>query len=130
MFRVTGGARLDGEVVVEGAKNSVLKLMAATLLAEASSLGGCLAAGFAPLAGVRKAWAQAGRPVRIGVLNDQSGPYADLAGPGSALAVRMAAADAGAFPVVPRGTLNHALHRASESASGSGSRFGVFILTL
>ncbi len=36
------------------------------------------------------------RPVRIGVINDQSGPYADLAGPGSALAVRMAAADAGA----------------------------------
>ena len=32
-FRVTGGARLDGEVVVPGAKNSVLPLLAATLLA-------------------------------------------------------------------------------------------------
>ncbi len=31
---VTGGARLTGEVVVGGAKNSVLKLMAAALLAE------------------------------------------------------------------------------------------------
>jgi len=32
-FRVTGGARLRGEVHVSGAKNSVLKLMAASLLA-------------------------------------------------------------------------------------------------
>ncbi len=32
-FRVTGGARLHGEVHVSGAKNSVLKLMAASLLA-------------------------------------------------------------------------------------------------
>ena len=34
VLRVTGGARLDGTVDVYGAKNSVLKLMAATLLAE------------------------------------------------------------------------------------------------
>ncbi|GAA3962266.1 UDP-N-acetylglucosamine 1-carboxyvinyltransferase [Gordonia caeni] len=33
-YLVTGGARLSGEVVVGGAKNSVLKLMAAALLAE------------------------------------------------------------------------------------------------
>ncbi|MGA0597702.1 ABC transporter substrate-binding protein [Enterovirga sp. CN4-39] len=33
--------------------------------------------------------------VRIGVLNDQSGPYVDLAGPGSVLAARMAAEDFG-----------------------------------
>jgi UDP-N-acetylglucosamine 1-carboxyvinyltransferase len=33
-FRVVGGARLSGEVRVSGAKNSVLKLMAAALLAE------------------------------------------------------------------------------------------------
>ncbi|KQR97198.1 UDP-N-acetylglucosamine 1-carboxyvinyltransferase [Williamsia sp. Leaf354] len=33
-FLVTGGARLQGEVSVVGAKNSVLKLMAAALLAE------------------------------------------------------------------------------------------------
>jgi UDP-N-acetylglucosamine 1-carboxyvinyltransferase len=32
-FRVQGGARLRGEVTVDGAKNSVLKLMAAALLA-------------------------------------------------------------------------------------------------
>ena len=33
-FRVVGGARLDGDVRVTGAKNSVLKTMAAALLAE------------------------------------------------------------------------------------------------
>ncbi len=33
VFRVTGGARLEGEISVVGAKNSVLKLMAAALLA-------------------------------------------------------------------------------------------------
>ena len=33
-FRVVGGARLSGEVTVTGAKNSVLKVMAAALLAE------------------------------------------------------------------------------------------------
>jgi UDP-N-acetylglucosamine 1-carboxyvinyltransferase len=32
-FRITGGCRLQGEVAVTGAKNSVLKLMAASLLA-------------------------------------------------------------------------------------------------
>ena len=32
-FRVTGGARLAGEVAVTGAKNSALKLMAVALLA-------------------------------------------------------------------------------------------------
>ena len=36
-FRVTGGARLVGEVTIAGAKNSALKLMAATLLAEGRS---------------------------------------------------------------------------------------------
>ena len=36
-FRVTGGARLAGEVRVSGAKNSVLKVMAACLLAEGTS---------------------------------------------------------------------------------------------
>jgi len=36
-FDVTGGARLEGEVRVTGAKNSVLKVMAACLLAEGTS---------------------------------------------------------------------------------------------
>ncbi|MCV7210566.1 UDP-N-acetylglucosamine 1-carboxyvinyltransferase [Mycolicibacterium canariasense] len=36
-FVVTGGSRLSGEVAVGGAKNSVLKLMAAALLAEGTS---------------------------------------------------------------------------------------------
>ncbi len=37
-FLVTGGARLSGEVAVAGAKNSVLKLMAAALLAEGTTV--------------------------------------------------------------------------------------------
>lgn len=36
-FLVTGGSRLSGEVAVNGAKNSVLKLMAAALLTEGTS---------------------------------------------------------------------------------------------
>ena len=36
-FLVSGGARLHGEVSVGGAKNSVLKLMAASLLAEGTT---------------------------------------------------------------------------------------------
>lgn len=36
-FRVQGGARLEGSVRVDGAKNSVLKLMAAALLAEGTT---------------------------------------------------------------------------------------------
>ena len=36
-FRITGGCRLQGEVSVTGAKNSVLKLMAVTLLAPGKS---------------------------------------------------------------------------------------------
>ncbi|GGC70287.1 UDP-N-acetylglucosamine 1-carboxyvinyltransferase [Hoyosella rhizosphaerae] len=36
-FVVSGGSRLEGEVVVGGAKNSVLKLMAAALLAEGTT---------------------------------------------------------------------------------------------
>ena len=38
VFRVQGGARLDGSVDVTGAKNSALKLMAASLLAEGRSV--------------------------------------------------------------------------------------------
>ena len=34
--------------------------------------------------------------IKIGILNDQSGPYADLAGPGSVVAARMAVQDFGA----------------------------------
>ena len=36
-FQVTGGARLVGEVTINGAKNSALKLMTAALLAEGKS---------------------------------------------------------------------------------------------
>jgi UDP-N-acetylglucosamine 1-carboxyvinyltransferase len=38
LLRVTGGARLEGDVTVVGAKNSALKLMAATLLAPGRSV--------------------------------------------------------------------------------------------
>ena len=39
--------------------------------------------------------ALADEPFRIGVLNDQSGPYADLSGPGGAESARMAIEDFG-----------------------------------
>lgn len=41
------------------------------------------------------AHAQSAEPFKIGVSNDQSGPYADQGGPGSAVAARMAAEDFG-----------------------------------
>jgi branched-chain amino acid transport system substrate-binding protein len=57
-------------------------------------VGGALAA---PCIFAGRASAQgAGEPLRIAVLNDQTGPYADLAGPGSVHAARMAVADFGA----------------------------------
>ena len=37
LFEVTGGARLAGDVTITGAKNSVLKVMAAALLAEGTT---------------------------------------------------------------------------------------------
>ena len=39
--------------------------------------------------------AQAPAPLQIGILNDMSGPYIDLSGPGSALAAKMAIEDFG-----------------------------------
>jgi branched-chain amino acid transport system substrate-binding protein len=55
-----------------------------------------LAAACSLAAGFGAAQAQvSGDVVKIGVLNDQSGPYADLAGKGSVIAAEMAAADFG-----------------------------------
>src|SRR5215475_1536107 len=51
--------------------------------------------GLALTALARPALAQAGAPVKIGVLNDQSGLYADLSGMGSVWATRMAVEDFG-----------------------------------
>ncbi|MDI6028947.1 ABC transporter substrate-binding protein [Corticibacterium sp. UT-5YL-CI-8] len=45
-------------------------------------------------AAMNKGWAQ-GDPIKIGVLNDQNGPYSDQAGPGSVVAVKMAVEDCG-----------------------------------
>src|SRR5512132_114898 len=55
----------------------------------------CLAAVFALAAAAAQAQYSDG-VIRIGVLNDQSGTYADLAGPGSVVAARMAIDDFGA----------------------------------
>ncbi|MBV9735595.1 MAG: ABC transporter substrate-binding protein [Acidisphaera sp.] len=49
-------------------------------------------AGAAP---IRAARAQNAGAIKIGVLNDQTGPYADLAGPGSVVAAKLAVADVG-----------------------------------
>ncbi|WP_114394799.1 ABC transporter substrate-binding protein [Oleisolibacter albus] len=72
---------------------------ATTLLAGAAlALVGGLAGG---PAGAPAAWAQAagagisGDVVKIGILNDQSGPYADFGGKGSVAAAQMAIADFG-----------------------------------
>ena len=48
-----------------------------------------------------RAFAQASRPIRLGVLNDQSGPYRDGGGPTSTACVRQAILEfgTGAFPV-------------------------------
>src|SRR6185312_9115709 len=55
-----------------------------------------LASALAILLGVASAHAQiSDNVVKIGVMNDQSGLYADLGGPGSVTAARMAAEDAG-----------------------------------
>lgn len=39
--------------------------------------------------------AQTNQPVKIGILNDQSGPYSSITGPGAVVAARMAVEDAG-----------------------------------
>jgi branched-chain amino acid transport system substrate-binding protein len=57
-----------------------------------ASLAGAAALAL-PRPGAAQSAAPSKPPLRIGVLNDQSGPYADLAGPGSAQAVRLAVAD-------------------------------------
>jgi branched-chain amino acid transport system substrate-binding protein len=54
-----------------------------------------IAAAVAALAGTAQAQVSDG-VVKIGVMNDQSGTYADLAGPGSVVAARMAVEDFGA----------------------------------
>jgi hypothetical protein len=55
------------------------------------SIFGTLAA----LATSVSAQAQTQTPIKIGILNDQSGIYADLAGPGSVFAARLAVEDVG-----------------------------------
>jgi hypothetical protein len=53
------------------------------------------AAAATPLLAAGKARAQAANTIRIGVLNDQSGTYRDLSGPGSTHAVRLAIQESG-----------------------------------
>ena len=70
--------------------------MATNLIGRRAALGGgaLLAAG--PLVRARDARAQQNAgPVRIGVLTDETGPYADSGGKGSVLAAQMAVADFG-----------------------------------
>jgi len=54
-----------------------------------------IAAAFALSAGLAQAQISDG-VIKVGVMNDQSGTYADLAGPGSVVAARMAVEDFGA----------------------------------
>ena len=57
--------------------------------------GALLAAAAMVALGAGEAVAQSGGPVKIGVLNDMSSLYADIAGPGSVVAARMAVEDLG-----------------------------------
>ena len=54
-----------------------------------------LACALAAILAASPVLAQGNAPVRIGVLTDESGPYADTGGPGSVAAARMAVADFG-----------------------------------
>lgn len=66
------------------------------LIGRRAALGGGALLAASPLLGARRARAQQGAgPIRIGVLTDETGPYADSGGKGSILAAQMAAADFG-----------------------------------
>ncbi len=75
--------------------------MTSTLFGRRIALGGIAAGGLVPAGLVsiglapRHGRAQTAAPIRIGVLTDENGPYADSAGSGSVLAAQMAAADFG-----------------------------------
>jgi branched-chain amino acid transport system substrate-binding protein len=62
-------------------------------LSRRTLLGTALAAGLT--INPTRSRAADGAPIRIGVIGDQSGPYADVAGPGSVEAARLAAEDVG-----------------------------------
>src|SRR2546427_4230627 len=55
--------------------------------------------------------------VKIGVLNDQSGAYADITGPGSVVAARMAVEDFGAAKKGMKVEIVFADHRSEEHTS-------------
>jgi len=67
--------------------------MSFTVAKRRAVMGGGLAA-ITGIGGKTGRAAESG-PIRIGVLNDQSGAYASLTGPGSVTAARMAIEDAG-----------------------------------
>ena len=70
------------------------------------------------------AWAQAPGTIRIGVLNDMSGPYADLSGKGSVIAAQMAADDfaAEAGPGAPKVEILSADHQNKADVGASIAR--------
>ena len=80
-----------------------------------------LAAATLPLLG-RAARADEAVPVRIGVLTDESGPYADSGGPGSILAARMAAADFGPTVLGRPIEILHADHQNKPDVAASIAR--------
>ena len=72
------------------------------------------------------AQAQTSTPIKIGVLNDQSSIYADLAGPGSVIAARLAVEDvAVGCPVADRGGRSRPPRQAesrSDTSRAAGTR--------
>ncbi len=61
-----------------------------------SILGGLALGGTGLALAPRPSWAQSSKKLRIGVLNDQSGPYRDVSGLNSVVCVKQAIADFGA----------------------------------
>src|ERR1044072_6648667 len=60
--------------------------------------------------------------VRIGVLNDQSGLYADLGGPGSAVAAKMAHEDAGGAVLGEPADMQFAHHQSKCDVGAARAR--------
>src|SRR5688500_20223159 len=86
-------------------------------------LGLCIAAALALAAGAAHAQISDG-VIKIGVMNDQSGTYADLAGPGSVVAARMAVEDFGAAKKGLKVEILVADHQNKPEAGSSIARQG------
>ena len=75
-----------------------------------------------PLAAPVAARAQQASPVKIGVLTDETGPYADSGGPGSIMAAHMAATDIGGSVIGRPIEIVHADHQNKPDVAATVAR--------